>query len=125
MLDISQIPSELRPALAIFLKELDVHISSLSTALTDIEKWATNHSVSESRSLAEAQIFEHRFHLIKGGASFFKLDLLRDTAETGEEMFKHGELHSTDPDEVLFKLKRIVRTFDEQAEALRASFGVA
>ncbi len=120
MTDITQIPAELRPAFAIFLKELDTHVSYLVQTVQHMETLADS---SNGEFAKDAQILEHRFHLIKGGAGFFKLDEMLRTALRGEEMFKHGEVRSNDHEETLYELKQIVSSFQQQATMLQEMFG--
>jgi len=117
---IQQIPTELLSALALFVKELDGHLVFFSSFLGELERSENEERLDQLQEKAVAM--EHRFHVIKGAASFFKLQDIRVTAVEGEKLFKNGKLTTDDDTEALTTLKRIFTSLSTESSELRTAF---
>ena len=118
MSDLPTINPALYKALEIFLDELSSHTNWLQQQLQVLALAKENDSfLPECRALAKQ--IEHRFHQIKGGAGFLSLDLIRDNAIKGEDMFKGGVIQSQDSAEILSLLSESISLFQKRQEALR------
>lgn len=120
------IPQELRPAFAIFLKELDGHLSFFKQVLAELaHRSMETEQDSEVLAGEQAKMLIHRFHVIKGGAGFFKLDEMRISAATGEKLFAHYSSSDNALIHITSQLEDIVRSFDGERVRLQTSFGAA
>lgn len=87
---------ELREAYNIFVGELRTHTEFLSKLVTKAKE--APDALEFLR--ANAPSLEQRFHLLKGGSGFLKLDDLRELSKRGEQLAKNlnkeslGELES-------------------------------
>ena len=104
------IPDILREAAAIFLGELETHSAYFEKSLVEIQD---HNSLS-----AYARNFAEKFHVIKGGAGFLKLDRLRNAAAHGETLLKSFSPES-DTDTALKQLKELVQILQEEALSLK------
>lgn len=76
------LPHQLEAAMHLFQDELIRHLSYLH----EIPSLATVQNDEELEKIRKT--IAHRFHTIKGGAGFFKLEAIRVAAEKGEHAFK-------------------------------------
>jgi chemotaxis protein histidine kinase CheA len=82
---IQSLPESLRIPLKAFVEEIQGHLQFFAKIdLNGIQS-------AEELELLRKKI-EGRFHLIRGGSGFFKLDALRSLATKGEEQFKEVKL---------------------------------
>lgn len=123
MSNLPEIPSELRPALAIFIKELDGHLSYLRECLTLLGK--QQGSFDDLDLSIRAENLGHRFHVMKGGAGFFKLHKIKDSAAKGEEIFRDGTAVISQGTLLAEKLEEIFKVVKEETGLLHKSFGEA
>ena len=99
------IPPELAGPLKLFIKELDSHLTYFRDLL------AKGPAFDETQLKALA----HRCHVVKGGAGFFQLALIRDLAGEGEKKFR-SQLSADEYKELLSK---ITQGLDSELELLK------
>ena len=93
----------LKEALRLFVKELDEHIGAFEQHLGE--------EVEEPKSDSKNNILrlKNRFHLIKGGAGFFDLEEIQDTAAEGERLCEEPK-----SSEFLGRLEGLVEALSRQ-----------
>lgn len=103
------IPSALRPALEIFVRELDSHLTYFRQTVQQIAELKRKEALPTSY-VDELKKLSQRFHTIKGSAGFFQLHSIKDQAAHAEKLF---QLESTLNDERLIKsqLQEIILSF--------------
>jgi len=116
MADSQQVPAALQSALGIFIKELDTHVVYFRELLSALEQEHASCLDESSKTL------EHRFHVIKGGAGFLKLEEIRQSAILGESMFKHGIVHEQPEEKTTHQFIEIVDLLERQVGELRDTF---
>lgn len=103
------LPEMLQPALQIFIEELSAHAVYFQSVLPNLDS-----HIAPGADLRQALI--SRFHKIKGGAGFFKLDELKDRGAQSEKALK--ELNNDAWPALCPELKQQIEFFCSEAEAL-------
>jgi chemotaxis protein histidine kinase CheA len=104
------IPEILREAAQIFLTELEGHVAVFRDRAAEYA--ARQNSLSDTRALAE------KFHVIKGGAGFLKLERIREAAAAGEKLFR-SYTPDSDTETVVEEFQRLTAILEEETTALR------
>jgi HPt (histidine-containing phosphotransfer) domain-containing protein len=77
-----EIPPALQAAFELFLKEFDTHLAHFRKLAEKLASPPAADFEPDRKSV------EHRCHLIRGSAGFFKLTELKDLAASGEKEFR-------------------------------------
>ena len=97
------LPDYLKEAYQLFKLELSSHLGELGSQTVTLEMLREG-----------SEQFEQRFHTIKGGAGFLKLERISALASEGEEMFKFGPLD----EKSVQKFADIKQSLQEELEKL-------
>jgi HPt (histidine-containing phosphotransfer) domain-containing protein len=118
MAELAELLKRMRSAYEIFVSELDNHLYFFWDICSSLERCSNAEEIS--RVFAEhAQKLEHRFHVIKGGAGFLKLERTAQLAAKAEGWFKHRD-HQTPIDGTLkTDLTQLVAELEKEATELK------
>ncbi len=111
------IPAALRPALEIFMRELDSHLTFFRQTVQQIAEQQAKEALSETY-LGELRKLSNRFHTIKGSAGFFQLHAIKDQAASAEKLFLKDD---TLQNEMMIKseLQEIILSFDSALNQIK------
>ena len=109
----------LRPALEIFLRELDSHVLFFERTVQQIAELQSQNSAGNGY-LKELRNLSGRFHTIKGGAGFFQLTEIKDFASTLEKLFQNQSAFSSE-DSIKEELQNAIQSFSEQLATIRTN----
>jgi hypothetical protein len=109
-LKVPELPSSLHAACKVYIKELFGHIQFFKDLVT-IQNQLNEESLKKAKN---------RFHLIKGGAGFFKLEELQNIGDQGEAICLNKDLPTVDN-----YIKTILPLIENWADKLKDHYDLA
>ena len=109
----------MRSAYEIFADELERHLQYMEQCASSLQPISTAEDI-HGLFVTAAKSLEQRFHVVKGGAGFLKLERIASISESYEECFKHAGVHREDMLGLKDDFLRAVQELREELERLRA-----